>query len=690
MAKRKGITRRELVTGVAALAAYSQIGEAEAFPPNKFVTLLGGARTPSWLPAGFAGALNFQTQQAYVVGQGYIPFSPLLTTARTTPELVTDYNGNVTVVGNNTAAISNAGLQIYGATTNVVLWNNDGTNAAWTKTNCTAALDQPAVTSDQTPNTATSLTATGANATCLQSITLASSARFHTAYVKRMVGSGEIDMTMDGGATWWPVTPYLNSSGYTRLSIPGKTLANPQVGFRIVTNGDKIAFGLVQNENHNFPSPAIPTTSAAVTRNQDVITGTAALRALISPTTGTIYEAYGTTYAPPAGIWSLSDGTTSNRMDVRSNQTGLAGSFITVGGVQQSGINVGSQGSPGSIAAAVMSYTTGSQQLAVNGALATPGTPGSIFASPTTMHFGQLAGNTNPLQNNLLVFAWSASALNGAAAQAMSAQAYFSLPANTIFCWGDSLTAGTEDGTNITYPNVLSTLYAPARLTENMGVGGQPSTAIVGRFLAAPFTWNYNSVLWLGRNNTSQGSTVQADIASMVAKLGLSRSLVLAVLNGEGEGSSSGTVYNNITALNAALSSTYGARYLDVRSMLVAAYNPANPVDVIDHTNDIPPFSLRAIDVTGTISTATVNPTDTAFSVSVSGLAANFILTVGTEYIYVNAVSGTSITSCVRGYAGTTAGTYSSGQTFSGTDNIHLSAAGYALVAQWVAAAAGY
>ncbi|QPF87052.1 SGNH/GDSL hydrolase family protein [Bradyrhizobium genosp. L] len=659
---------------------------------SRLITLLGGARTPSWLPAGFAGALNFQTQQAYVVGQGYIPFSPLLTTARTTPELVTDYNGNVTVVGNNTAAISNAGLQIYGATTNVVLWNNDGTNAAWTKTNCTAALDQPAVTSDQTPNTTTSLTATGANATCLQSITLASSARFHTAYVKRLVGSGEIDMTMDGGTTWWAVTPYLNSSGYTRLSIPGKTLANPQVGFRIVTNGDKIAFGLVQNENHNFPSPAIPTTSVAVTRNQDVITGTAALRALISPTTGTIYEAYGTTYAPPAGIWSLSDGTTSNRMDVRSNQTGLAGSFITVGGVQQSGINVGSQGSPGSIAAAVMSYTTGSQQLAVNGALATPGTPGSIFASPTTMHFGQLAGNTNPLQNNLLVFAWSASALGGAAAQALSAQSYFSLPANTIFCWGDSLTAGTEDGTNITYPNVLSTLYAPARLTENMGVGGQTSTQIAARFLAAPFTWNYNSVLWLGRNNSSQGATVQADIASMVAKLGLSRSLVLSVLNGEGEGTGTG-VLTNILALNSALSSTYNSRYADVRSMLATAVNPLDPtnaVDVIDRANNIPIFTYRAVDVTGTITTAVVAPTDTSFSVSVSGLAANFILAVGSEYIYVNAVSGTNVTSCIRGYAGTTAGAYATGQAFAGTDNIHLSAAGYALVAQWVAAAAGY
>lgn len=659
---------------------------------NKFghLGVLGTVSRPAWLPSGFTVGLNFQTQQAYVVGQGYVSFAGMLVLGRSTAELVTDFSQNVSSVASSVLAISNAGLQIYGAATNVVLWNRDLTNAAWVKSSATAALDQPAATSDQTANTASSLLATGANATALQSITLGSSARFQTAYVKRLVGTGEIDMTMDGGTTWWPITPYINSSGYTRVPVPGKTLANPQVGFRIVTSGDKIAVDLFQNENHNFATPAIVTTTVAVTRNQDVVNGSATLRALISPTTGTVYEAYGTTFASPGGLWSFSDNTSSNRIDLRSNQTGTAGSFITVGGVQQSGINVGSQTSGGSIAAAVMSYTAGSQQLAVNGALGTAGTPASLFASPTTMHFGQIAGNTNPLNQNLLVWAWSPSALGGAAAQALSALSYFSLPASTIFCWGDSLTAGTEDGSGITYPNVLSTLYAPTRMTQNMGIGGQTSTLIANRFLATPWASNYNSVLWLGRNDTSQGATVQANIASMVAQLGLSKSLVLAILNGEGEGSSSGTVYNNITALNAALSSTYGARYLDVRSMLVAAYNPANPVDVIDHTNDIPPFSLRAVDVSGTITTATVNPGDTSFTVSVSGLAANYILAVGSEYIYINTASGTTVTSCTRGYAGTVAGTYSAGQAFAGTDNIHLGAPGYALVAQWVAAAAGF
>jgi hypothetical protein len=157
------------------------------------------------------------------------------------------------------------GLLIEEARTNVVLQNRDLTNAAWTKTSCTAAKTQTGI--DGVVNSASSLTATGANATCLQAITLGSSARYQSAYVKRLTGSGVVNMTMNGGTTWTPVTVTAN---WTRVEIPTATLANPSVGFQIVTSGDAIAVDYVQNENGVVATSAMPTTSSTVTRAADV------------------------------------------------------------------------------------------------------------------------------------------------------------------------------------------------------------------------------------------------------------------------------------------------------------------------------------------------------------------------------------------------------------------------------------
>lgn len=151
-----------------------------------------------------------------------------------------------------------------GTRTNVVLWNRDMTNAAWVKTTMTAAKDQVGV--DGVANSASSLLATAGNATCLQAITLGSSQRAQAVWVKRLVGSGTINMTMDNGVTWTAITL---TTSWTRLTIPTQTLANPTVGFRIVTNTDKIAVDYVQNEAGTVPSSSIPTTTAAVVRAAD-------------------------------------------------------------------------------------------------------------------------------------------------------------------------------------------------------------------------------------------------------------------------------------------------------------------------------------------------------------------------------------------------------------------------------------
>jgi hypothetical protein len=171
----------------------------------------------------------------------------------------------------NPSTLAARGLLIEEARTNVVLHSRDLANAAWTKTNCTAALTQTGI--DGAANTASLLTATAANATCTQAITLASSARAHSAYVRRVTGTGTVEMTMDGGTTWTAITL---TSTFARFAIPTQTIANPNVGFRIVTSGDAIEVDCVQNENGTFATSYIPTTTASVTRAADsaIMTGT--------------------------------------------------------------------------------------------------------------------------------------------------------------------------------------------------------------------------------------------------------------------------------------------------------------------------------------------------------------------------------------------------------------------------------
>jgi hypothetical protein len=169
------------------------------------------------------------------------------------------------------------GVRCEEARTNRVLWNRDLTNAAWTATNITAAKDQTGI--DGTANGASSITATAGNGTILQSITSASAARITSAFVKRITGTGNIDLTQDNGTTWTTVTV---TSSWTRVQVPSATVTNPIVGFRVVTSGDAIAVDFVQEESGAFTTSPIATTTATVTRAIDNIT----MATTLGPTVG--------------------------------------------------------------------------------------------------------------------------------------------------------------------------------------------------------------------------------------------------------------------------------------------------------------------------------------------------------------------------------------------------------------------
>ena len=135
--------------------------------------------------------------------------------------------------------------------------------------------------------------------------------------------------------------------------------------------------------------------------------------------------------------------------------------------------------------------------------------------------------------------------------------------------WGDSLTAGSG-GTP--YPTVFQSISGIK--TSNGGVGGETSSQIKVRMLAATNTHTQPTIIWAGRNNYSATSTVLADVASMVSALAAAgntdKYLVLSVLNGSygGYEAPGGVGYQQITNLNAQLSAAYGSRYAEVREYL--------------------------------------------------------------------------------------------------------------------------
>jgi len=211
------------------------------------------------------------------------------------------------------------GWLIEGSRTNVVLYSRDLTNAAWVKTNCTAALSQTGI--DGAASSASLLTATADTATCLQAITLASSTRFQTAYLKRVTGTGVVSMTMDGGSTWTNITSQLSSTAWTRVSIPSQTLSSLSVGFKLATNGDAIAIDGVQNETGTYPTSYIATTSTAVAHSAD--TWTVPLSASwFNTAAGTLYMAgYAALGVPESGTYQylvhIDDGGYANRLLIR-------------------------------------------------------------------------------------------------------------------------------------------------------------------------------------------------------------------------------------------------------------------------------------------------------------------------------------------------------------------------------------
>ena len=243
------------------------------------------------------------------------------------------------------SAISTSTLEGYLAEpsrTNNCLWNRDLTNVAWTNTNITAA--KTATGLDNVSNSATRLTAAANDATLLQLLTAATGTRTLSAYIKRVSGTGTISLTRDGGTNWTDITSSLVTGSWVLVQMTSDVGANPTVGIKMGTSGDVIDVDCVQDENGAWATSPILTTTAAVTRNADVLSyanafdvaqGTAlcSLRSDVPVNSGSIiYALQGGTGGSASFVYTNSaDARTISRAYDGVNAASLTSSDITTG-----------------------------------------------------------------------------------------------------------------------------------------------------------------------------------------------------------------------------------------------------------------------------------------------------------------------------------------------------------------------
>ncbi len=294
-------------------------------------------------------ALDF-IKRRYRVGNVYYPALrniPGFSFARSSTKYAHNRDGLAIPYASGELAFSDRGLSIEWSTQNLALYSRDMTNAVWTASNVTTAQDVTGL--DGIANSATRLTSTAGNGTVLQAITAASLLYGYSVWLKRISGTGNIDLTLDNGATW---TNKTLTSEWTQVAI-SQTLANPTVGIRIVTSGDVIAVDgnccYIRVSNDTSATSLIATTSAAVTRAADVLSIRAPFAWL---GTGGKVEAITLLAIVSAGQKGpnlqqfthicVSTGATNDQIEIASSSSGTGFVNCSAGGSLQAGITFGS------------------------------------------------------------------------------------------------------------------------------------------------------------------------------------------------------------------------------------------------------------------------------------------------------------------------------------------------------------
>lgn len=360
---------------------------------------------PAWVPPWASVAFDFANNRSY--GDEW---RQRLTVVRaSTADYADRLNGLWQVFPAATPRITDKGLLIEAAATNVVIQNRDLTQAAWVTASMTAAKDQIGV--DGVANSASSITSTGANGTILQTDVLGSSSRCVSAFVKRITGTGTIQLTGDG-ATF---TTIAVTSDWTRVNLAAATVVNPVTGFKIVTSGDKVAVDFVQNETGPIVTSPILTGAAAVTRSLDSVLMRPLLPSWFNPLEGTIFAEVSLPNVNTGiaqTLFSFDDNSNNNRIQPRESGGTVSTIVVTATATQANTGNAVAvvANTPFKVATA---YRSNSFNTASSGG--SFGTLDSAGTVPTVTQFRFGNGVSSPINGYIKAFAYGGVRVSDAA-----------------------------------------------------------------------------------------------------------------------------------------------------------------------------------------------------------------------------------------------------------------------------------
>jgi hypothetical protein len=267
-------------------------------------------------------------------------------------------------------------LLVEPAATNLALHSRDLTNAVWSGTNVNTAKN--AVGADGVASGATTLTATAASGTVLQALSHASTGRIFSAYIRRVTGTGAIQLTTNGGTNWDTVTI---TSGYTQVASVARTIASGTVGIRMAASGDVIEVDFTQGEVGPVATSPIATTIATGTRNVDELTLSDAVSGCIGQTEGTIYAEVDMRVIPQFFVpISIDVGTVNEYLILAANSDGAFRVVIKKSTGSQTQLIISSP-NPVGVYKLALAYKNGDYALSINGA--TPLTSSDSTNYPT-------------------------------------------------------------------------------------------------------------------------------------------------------------------------------------------------------------------------------------------------------------------------------------------------------------------
>lgn len=180
------------------------------------------------------------------------------------PSLLLDFANSKKLDPRITFSRATSGTYYDGVTSakaeeNLLLRSQDF-SATWTLATLTAGS---AVTAPDATATGSSFTASAANGTLTQSVTAIAGDHTFSVWLRRVSGTGNIDITAHSGGTW--VTQTITSS-WARYTVTQTLTAGARTpGIRIVTSGDQIEVWGAQLEQRSAATAYTPTTTQPIT-----------------------------------------------------------------------------------------------------------------------------------------------------------------------------------------------------------------------------------------------------------------------------------------------------------------------------------------------------------------------------------------------------------------------------------------